>query len=171
MKTYILSIKELNEKGFKYLNEIFETDLNEQLYELYHLLTQLDETDIQIINDEETNEKSQSVIDCFEAAINENYNLSLTYINKDDETIILDIDELLKNKHEYLKQLFNFPDYYGNNLDALYDCLSEMDNIKIKVINMDNVDDFCLDVLNTIDDVSQEYNNIQIEYEEDEDLT
>ena len=27
--------------------------------------------------------------------------------------------------HEYLKEQCNFPDYYGNNLDALYDVLSE----------------------------------------------
>ena len=29
-----------------------------------------------------------------------------------------------KETHEYLKQRFNFPDYYGKNLDALYDLLS-----------------------------------------------
>ncbi len=28
--------------------------------------------------------------------------------------------------HEYLKDKFDFPDYYGNNLDALYDCLTEI---------------------------------------------
>ena len=27
--------------------------------------------------------------------------------------------------HEYLQRIFGFPDYYGKNLDALYDCLSE----------------------------------------------
>lgn len=42
------------------------------------------------------------------------------------KTIILDsskftsIDEL----HAELKLKFNFPDYYGNNLDALWDCLT-----------------------------------------------
>lgn len=27
--------------------------------------------------------------------------------------------------HKYLKRKLQLPDYYGNNLDALYDCLSE----------------------------------------------
>lgn len=25
--------------------------------------------------------------------------------------------------HQYFKEVFNLPDYYGNNLDALWDCL------------------------------------------------
>lgn len=28
--------------------------------------------------------------------------------------------------HHYLAKELNFPDYYGNNLDALYDCLTEI---------------------------------------------
>lgn len=28
--------------------------------------------------------------------------------------------------HVYLGQKFEFPDYYGGNLDALYDCLTEI---------------------------------------------
>ncbi len=28
--------------------------------------------------------------------------------------------------HSYLKKKLAFPDYYGNNLDALYDCLTDI---------------------------------------------
>ena len=41
----------------------------------------------------------------------------------------LDGKELVKEKqeaHEYLKERLMFADYYGHNLDALYDCLSEV---------------------------------------------
>ncbi len=37
----------------------------------------------------------------------------------------------IKNKkmlHEYLKVQLGLPDYYGNNLDALHDCLEDCGN-------------------------------------------
>ena len=37
--------------------------------------------------------------------------------------------------HAYLKEIFGFPDYYGNNLDALYDCLTEMGQMEVVFIN------------------------------------
>lgn len=33
--------------------------------------------------------------------------------------------------HKYLKKILQLPDYYGNNLDALYDCLTEMDEMTV----------------------------------------
>lgn len=37
--------------------------------------------------------------------------------------------------HHYLKQSLGFPDYYGGNLDALYDCLLELSNCRILLSN------------------------------------
>lgn len=31
-----------------------------------------------------------------------------------------------KSTHKYLAEKLDFPDYYGNNLDALYDCLNSI---------------------------------------------
>lgn len=39
--------------------------------------------------------------------------------------IILDFDGIksLWTLHEYFKDVFSLPDYYGHNMDALWDCL------------------------------------------------
>ena len=42
--------------------------------------------------------------------------------------VILDCEKLLQPEqaHMYLAEKLDFPDYYGKNLDALYDCLTEI---------------------------------------------
>ncbi len=42
--------------------------------------------------------------------------------------IIIDAEKLTSKSdaHEYLANCMSFPDYYGKNLDALADCLSEI---------------------------------------------
>ena len=49
-----------------------------------------------------------------------------------------------KDGHDYLMEALNFPDYYGKNLDALYDCLCEI-NCEIELINSEDVDKNILD--------------------------
>lgn len=45
------------------------------------------------------------------------------------KTIRIDCAELetANDFHNALAQALEFPDYYGKNLDALYDCLTEVD--------------------------------------------
>jgi len=49
--------------------------------------------------------------------------------------IVLDGTYLLDREtaHEYLKRELDLPEYYGKNLDALYDCLTELDGIVIEI--------------------------------------
>lgn len=49
------------------------------------------------------------------------------------KTVILDCEKLLQKEqaHLYLAEAFNLPDYYGKNLDALFDCLTEMGECNI----------------------------------------
>lgn len=45
--------------------------------------------------------------------------------------------------HNFLNQELNFPSYYGNNLDALYDILSTIDyEIEFNIFNTDRFPEF-----------------------------
>ena len=66
--------------------------------------------------------------------------------------IELDGKCIKKHSHDYLKEKFSFPDYYGKNLDALYDCLTEM-KCEIEIINSSDVD---LDIIDTFKDAASE---------------
>ena len=54
--------------------------------------------------------------------------------------ITLDFRKILnvKDAHKLIKKAFSFPDYYGENLDALNDCISELDSdISVDVLISD----------------------------------
>ena len=44
--------------------------------------------------------------------------------------------------HAYLKEVLELPEYYGNNLDALHDCLEEMTDVEIEVVNVENAGNY-----------------------------
>ena len=69
--------------------------------------------------------------------------------------VILDARKLGEKKaaHEYLKKIFSFPDYYGCNLDALYDCLSEMEPMSVHIIHTEEAGDYYRKVLSVFEDV------------------
>lgn len=53
------------------------------------------------------------------------------------KSVILDAKKMVEKEkmHEYLAKKFDLPEYYGKNLDALFDCLCETNEptlIKLK---------------------------------------
>ena len=82
--------------------------------------------------------------------------------------VFLDIDILNEWRHDYLKMIFGFPEYYGRNLDALYDCLGDLEMTEIHILHVEDVDEFSFRVLRVIDEVAEDNENLIMIYERDE---
>ncbi len=69
--------------------------------------------------------------------------------------VILDAREMGEKEqaHEYLKEIFQFPEYYGKNLDALYDCLSEIRDLHIHVIHADEAGEYFDKIMSVFEDL------------------
>ena len=164
---YKISIEKLNEKGFEYLQEVFPDFEGEDFDYLYAYLSYMDETDIIFTDCEQFSEFSLTIIRVMND-VNEDYNnLTLSYEEKKEEETektVLDIARLNEEGHDYLAQLFSFPEDYGKNLDALYDSLSELPDTEVVVIHMDEVSSRSLKILSVFDEVAEEYGNIHMTY-------
>lgn len=57
------------------------------------------------------------------------------------KTYTIDCKEILDriSAHEYIADILEFPEYYGKNLDALFDCLTDMGECTIRIINIDSL--------------------------------
>ena len=74
----------------------------------------------------------------------------------------------IERTHDYLKEKFNLPEYYGRNLDALWDILNgNNDEMDIQLYNEEdmyrNLDGFSEKLLSLFEDLSIENNNISFE--------
>ena len=72
----------------------------------------------------------------------------------------LDGKLIARDGHKYIKAALDFPEYYGENLDALYDCLCDL-NCEIHIINVVDVKECILD---TFDDANNENDNLIIKF-------
>ncbi len=75
--------------------------------------------------------------------------------------------------HQTLKECLNFPDYYGENLDALFDCLDYFtnENVKITIVGLGGYAhigkheaDYVHKMIEVFSDVTEKSPNIQFEY-------
>jgi len=76
---------------------------------------------------------------------------------------------MMKDKestHLYLKEVFKFPEYYGKNLDALYDLLTEMGDVKITIKNSKQIKNYLSeygeDLIKTFLNASNLYEDIVV---------
>lgn len=78
--------------------------------------------------------------------------------------IVLDASRMdgRRNAHEYLKEMLALPDYYGNNLDALYDCLTELPQTQVAFENTDNAPEYFKKVYRVFRDAARHNENLTI---------
>lgn len=74
----------------------------------------------------------------------------------------------MEEAHKYIKRKLNFPEYYGENLDALWDILSTISEpIDIKIINGDvlyeKLGSYGVNIIDTFKDAALENKNILFE--------
>ena len=89
--------------------------------------------------------------------------MTITALLKKYDNMEIDGNLIKKDGHDYLKDVLNFPDYYGKNLDALYDCLCEIGvETEITLINGDGVSK---DLIDTFRDAACENELLTFECE------
>ncbi len=65
--------------------------------------------------------------------------------------------------HAYLKEMMSFPDYYGENLDALHDVLTEVDGIRVCFMNVELAEgDYVKKIIRVFEDSAKENPGLSI---------
>ena len=80
--------------------------------------------------------------------------------------IELDFKDLFTPRqiNEYIDEKLDFPDYYGKNLDALYDCLTDIcEDTHITIKNYDILDYRENRIINTFLDAAEECGELTVE--------
>ena len=74
--------------------------------------------------------------------------------------------ETKKDAHKVIKEALGFPEYYGGNLDALYDCLTEFCRDTLIVIRysseLKKLGEYGDSLLETFKDVEQAVKGLQL---------
>lgn len=79
-------------------------------------------------------------------------------------TVYLDTREFTdkESSHVYLKDMLDFPDYYGANLDALYDCLTDLAPTEIYLKHLEEAGAFYPVIKHVMQSAKKDNHDIRI---------
>lgn len=87
------------------------------------------------------------------------------YMEKSSMREIVLNEKMLLDKntaHEYLKEMLEFPEYYGKNLDALFDCLTELRDAEIVIKIQGRPEGYLKKLIPVFFEAADENNSIKI---------
>lgn len=67
--------------------------------------------------------------------------------------------------HEVLAQALEFPDWYGRNLDALYDCLTDLDSVHLHLVGWQQLGDWKAGFAAVLSDAENDCLDFTVSYE------
>lgn len=71
-----------------------------------------------------------------------------------------------ESAHPYLQEKLSFPGYYGKNLDALFDCLTDLDDTTVQFVNLEDAGEtYFVKILETFRDAEEENRRLEILYD------
>ena len=81
--------------------------------------------------------------------------------------VILDVSRMgtKQSAHEHLQERLALPGYYGKNLDALYDCLTELPGTEVEFVNFPEEETYFAKVLRVFQDAAEENPHLKLFYE------
>ena len=83
-------------------------------------------------------------------------------------TVIINCKNLYEREqaHQYLARMLDFPAYYGRNLDALHDCLTEVSGRNLVLLGAEALREaggYGARILNVFERASQENSGLKLE--------
>ena len=75
-----------------------------------------------------------------------------------DGNVLADAEKM----HDYLQEMLGFPEHYGKNLDALYDCLTDLEDLEITILSPDEGREISRKVLQVMQAAERENDALKI---------